>query len=38
MLSSKGKRLDLDSDLVRRDASGKALSAPAASCVFEPAQ
>lgn len=34
MLGSKGKRLDLDSELARRDASGKTMSAPASSCVF----
>ena len=34
MLGNKGKRLDLDSELARRDASGKAMSAPASSCVF----
>mgnify|MGYP000173773791 CR=1 FL=1 len=38
MLNSKGKRLDLDSELARRDASGKAMSAPASSCIFTAAQ
>lgn len=36
MLSSKGKHLDLDTELARRDASGKAMSAQASSCVFLP--